>query len=146
MRHHGHGIGDATKIGVPTYFKGQKLTATLLRSYKKYVSIGKATINKINPTQYVRWGLTFVKAKVRWLSKKLIFFGKLAVKKLNNEPFFYYISFNTFGKVSLPLYKKSVHFVPKRNWDSYMVFTMFFLLGSTLSIWWKLWFINFKKA
>ena len=81
MWHHGHGVVDATKIGVPTYFKGPKLTAMFLRSYKKYVGVGKATINKINPTQYVRWGLIFVKAKVRWLSKKLTFFGKLAVKK-----------------------------------------------------------------
>ena len=81
MWHHGHGVVDATKVGVLTYFKRQKVIATFLRIQKKYVGVGKATVNKINPRQYVRWGLTFVKAKVRWLSKKLIFFGKLAVKK-----------------------------------------------------------------
>jgi len=67
-------------------------------------------------------------------------------KKLDNEPFFYYISFNAFGKVSLPLYENSVHFGPKTELGQLRGFYDGLLLGSTVGIWWKIWFINFEKA
>ena len=125
MWHHSHGVVDATKIGVPTYFKGPKLTATFLKSYKKYFSVGKATINKINPAQYARWVLIFVKAKVRWLSKKIIFFWKTSCQKNLIMNHF----FTTLVSTVLVKYRchcKNIPFIlaQKQNWDSYVVFTM----------------------